>query len=217
MTSLTTSTAAVILVGGLARRMGGGDKCRQVVGGQTILARTISTISPQVNALALNANNDPARFADTALPIQADPVPGHPGPLAGILAGLDWVAATGHRWLLSIPGDCPFLPPDLASRLHQARGQATYAVAASGGWTHPVIALWPTSCREDLRQALRSGERKIDAFTAGHPTARAEWPTTPFDPFLNVNTPDDLAQANRIAQAEGGAAQTAPSATPRPG
>lgn len=199
------STAAIILAGGLARRMGGGDKCRQAVRGQTILARTVATVAAQASALALNANGDPARFADTGLPILPDPVPGHPGPLAGILAGLDWAAAGGHGWLLSVPGDCPFLPPNLLARLHGARADAAIAVAASGGHLHPVIAVWPTTCRDDLRHALLDGHRKVGAFMARYPTATAEWPTIPFDPFLNVNTSADLTEADRVAADQPGA------------
>lgn len=193
---MTEPTLGVILAGGLARRMGGGDKCRVLVGGHTVLARTIATLAPQLEALAINANGDPARFADSGLPILPDSVPGHPGPLAGILAGLDWAAARNAAWLLSAPGDCPFLPNDLVARLHAARGAATYAVAASAGWTHPVIALWPVACREDLRAALLAGERKIDAFTARSTTAQAEWPAQPHDPFMNLNTPQDVAESN---------------------
>ena len=196
---MRSDTVGVILAGGLARRMGGGDKCRVMVGGRTVLARTIATLAPQVARLALNANGDPGRFADTVLPVLPDPVPGHPGPLAGILAGLDWAAGLGATWLLSAPGDCPFLPGDLVARLHAARGEATYAVAASGGWTHPVVALWPAMCRDDLRAALLAGQRKIDAFTARHTTAQAEWPVTPFDPYMNLNTPDDVAAAGALA------------------
>ncbi len=197
--SEAAGTVAVILAGGLARRMGGGDKCRQVVGGRTIIARTIATIGPQVRAIAVNANGDPARFADLGLPVLADSMPGHPGPLAGILAGLDWAAVGGAAWMLSVPGDCPFLPSDVAARLHAACGDATFAVAASGGWTHPVVGLWPVGCRDELRAALLAGERKIDAFTARHRTARAEWPTETVDPFLNVNTPEDWAHADAMA------------------
>ena len=197
---MSPPTACIILAGGLARRMGGGDKGRQIVNGQAIIARTIATLSAQAAPLALSANGDPARFADLGLPILADPMPGYPGPLAGILAGLNWAAEHGMTWLVSVPGDCPFLPKDLVTRLHLARNDATYAVAASGGWTHPVIALWPTACRHDLQAALLSGERKIDAFTAHHETAQAEWPTDPLDPFLNVNTIEDLAAANRLAR-----------------
>jgi molybdopterin-guanine dinucleotide biosynthesis protein A len=194
------TTACIILAGGLATRMGGGDKCRQCVGGQSIIARTIATLTPQATPIALNANGDPARFQDLGLSILPDPLPNHPGPLAGILAGLDWAATSGIPWLVSVPGDCPFLPTDLVARLHEARHQATYVVAASGGWAHPVIALWPTHCREALRRTLLAGQRKIDAFTTPHETARAEGPTTPFDPFLNVNTLADLAEADRLAK-----------------
>ena len=196
---LVRQTAGVILAGGLARRMGGGDKGRQVVGGRSILARTVACITPQVSRLALNANGDPARFADLGLPVIPDPLPGYPGPLAGILAGLLWATASGAEWLVSIPGDCPFLPEDLVSRLHAARGNAVFAVAASGGRTHPVAALWPVSCQVELQAALSAGERKIDAFTARHPSALAEWPTQPRDPFLNVNTAHDLATAEQVA------------------
>lgn len=199
---MSDETVAVILAGGLARRMGGGDKSRLVVGGRSVLARTVATIAPQVAALALNANGDLARFADLALPVLPDAMPGHPGPLAGILAGLDWAQEQGAAWLLSVPGDCPFLPHDLINRLHQARAAAgtRYACAASGGWTHPVIGLWPVDCREALRTALEAGQRKIDAFTAQGGAAQAEWPIAAFDPFMNLNTPEDLADADALAQ-----------------
>ena len=203
---MSDATVAVILAGGLARRMGGGDKSRLVVGGRTVLARTVATIAPQVSALALNANGDPARFADLALPVLPDAMQGHPGPLAGILAGLDWAQGRGATWLLSVPGDCPFLPDDLLLRLHQARIAAgtRYACAASGGWTHPVVGLWPVDCRDALGAALEGGQRKIDAFTARGGAAQAEWPVEPLDPFFNLNTPDDLARADTLARRTAG-------------
>ena len=187
-----TEVAGVILAGGLARRMGGGDKCRLLVGGRSILERTVTALRPQVAALALNANGDPARFADMGLPVLADTVPGHPGPLAGVLAGLDWAAAQDADWLLSAPGDCPYLPGDLVTRFMAERGGAEFVVAASGGRTHPVAGLWPVACRDTLRASLGAGERKIDAFTSRFRTAAVEWPTQPVDPFLNLNTPEDL-------------------------
>ena len=195
-----TGTVAVLLAGGLARRMGGGDKCRLVVGGRTIIDRAIGCIAPQVGGIVINANGDLARFDDLGLPVVADPVPGHPGPLAGILAGLDWAAGRSAAWVVSVPGDCPFLPPDLVARLHAARAAsgAVFACAASGGWTHPVAGLWPVDLREELRAALLAGARKIDAYTRPDRTARAEWPATPVDPFFNVNTPEDLAAASRL-------------------
>ena len=196
-------TAAVILAGGLARRMGGGDKCRQVVGGRSILARTIGCVGPQVDRMAINANGDPARFQDTGLLVLPDTVAGHPGPLAGVLAGLEWAEGEGARWLLSVPGDCPFLPGDLAARLHAARsdGGADIACAMSGGRSHPVAALWATRLREGLREALWRGERKVGAFTGRHGVTVAEWPAEEGDPFLNVNSPEDLAWANAQALA----------------
>lgn len=201
------STVGVILAGGLARRMGGGDKGLRLVGGQTVLERVIERLRPQVDALIINANGDPARFVSLGLPVVADGVPDHPGPLAGVLAGLDWAAdhVPQAEWIVTVPGDGPFLPADLVARLHQARAQAgvPFACAASGGWTHPVIALWPQGMRETLRRALLGGARKIDAFTGAHGAAAAEWPTQPVDPFFNVNTPEELAEADRLAASLG--------------
>ncbi len=189
------TTAAVILAGGLARRMGGGDKSRLLVGGRSILARIVDCLVPQLDRVALNANGDPVRFADFGLPVLPDPLPGNPGPLAGVLAGLDWAAANRAEWLVSVSGDCPFLPGDLVTRLHAARGAGRMAVAASGGRTHPVVALWPTGCRSELREFLSAGERKVGAFTARLGGGVAEWAAEPIDPFFNVNSPEDLARA----------------------
>jgi len=197
-------TLGLVLAGGLARRMGGGDKARIAIGGATILQRVLARIGPQCAAVVINANGDPERFADTGLPVVADSVPDFAGPLAGILAGLDFAAreAPGLEWLLSVPGDCPFLPLDLVARLHQARraAGAPLACARSGEWRHPVVALWPVALREDLRRALiDEGLRKIEIWTARHGVAIAEWPAEPVDPFFNVNTPDDAARAEAIA------------------
>ncbi|AMJ63329.1 molybdenum cofactor guanylyltransferase MobA [Bosea sp. PAMC 26642] len=196
-------TLGLLLAGGLARRMGGGDKPLRTIAGRTILAHVIERLAPQCEGLLVNANGDPARFAAYGLPVVADSVPDFAGPLAGILAGLDWMAQ--HRsdlhWLVSVAADTPFIPRDLVVRLHQAREQAgvPLACAASGGWTHPVIGLWPVRLREELRHALTvEGERKIDRWTARHGCASAEWPVTPVDPFFNANRPDDLAEAERL-------------------
>ncbi|WAJ31485.1 molybdenum cofactor guanylyltransferase MobA [Antarcticirhabdus aurantiaca] len=199
------ATIGLVLAGGLSRRMGGGDKPLRLVGGETILDRVVARLVPQCDGLVLNANGDPARFAALGLPVVSDPLPDHPGPLAGILAGLDWAAE--HRpdaaLLASVAGDGPFLPPDLVERLRAARSAAgaTIAVAASGGRDHPVIALWPVALRGALREALvGEGLRKVGAFVGRFPVARAEWPTDPVDPFFNANTPDDLAEAERLAR-----------------
>jgi molybdenum cofactor guanylyltransferase len=196
-------TIGVILAGGLARRLGGGDKSLRTVGGKTVLVRLVDRIAPQVTRIILNANDDPARFAGIGLPVVPDSLPDHPGPLAGVLAGLEWAAAEapGVEWVMTVPGDAPFLPRDLAQRLHAARVRdgATFVCAASGGWTHPVIALWPVAKTAELRRAVADeGLRKVDRFTGRYPCSAVEWPTQPVDPFFNVNTPEDLAEADRL-------------------
>lgn len=197
----------VILAGGLARRMGGGDKTLLQVGGQTVLARLIARLLPQTSGLVLNANGDPARFAAFGLPVVPDDLPDRPGPLAGVLAGLDYAASRpGVEWVLSVPADAPFVPADLVSRLRSERGGAALACAASGGRTHPVVTLWPVALRHDLRRALvRDRLRKVGAYVDRHGAAVVEWPAVPIDPFLNVNTADDLALADRAARAGPGA------------
>ena len=199
-------TLGLVLAGGLARRMGGGDKARLKIGGSTILDRVLATLSAQCSGVIINANGDPERFADTGCPVVPDNVPGYPGPLAGILAGLDWLAAqnNGIEWIVSVPGDCPFLPDDLVERLHQARRKlgagVPLACARSGEWRQPVIGLWPLALRQDLRKALVQEDlRKIEAWTARHGIAVADWPVEPYDPFFNVNTPEDAERAARIA------------------
>jgi molybdopterin-guanine dinucleotide biosynthesis protein A len=199
----------LILAGGLARRMGGGDKARITIAGRTILARVLATMTPQCGRLIINANGDPARFADTTLPVVADSIPDFAGPLAGILAGLDWAAAHAPDVadVASVPGDCPFLPSDLVQRLATARAAAKtpLACARSGDWRHPVVGLWPVALREDLRQALLvEGLHKIEIWTARHGVAIADWPAEPVDPFFNVNTPEDVAAAERVATQEHG-------------
>ncbi|MBY0361071.1 MAG: molybdenum cofactor guanylyltransferase MobA [Phreatobacter sp.] len=183
--------------------MGGGDKPLRSVGGVTLLDRAVARIGPQCDGLVVNANGDPARFAGLGLPVVADTVEGFAGPLAGILAALEWMAAQrpGTDWLVSIPTDSPFLPADLVKRLHAARETAGTALACarSGDQTHPVVGLWPVSLAADLRHALVVEDmRKIDRWTARHGIAEAAWPTLPYDPFFNANSPEDLAEAETI-------------------
>ncbi len=199
---MKADTLAVVLAGGLARRMGGGDKPLRLLAGQPLLAHVLARVAPQVAAVVLNANGDAGRFAAFGLPVLADPLPDYPGPLAGVLAALDWAAE--HRpeltTVLSVPGDGPFLPGDLRARLEAARAVAgvPMACAASGGWTHPPIGLWPVALRGALREGLLAGERKIDRWTARFGCASAEWPVAPHDPFFNANAPEDLAAAEEI-------------------
>jgi molybdopterin-guanine dinucleotide biosynthesis protein A len=190
----------VVLAGGLARRMGGGDKPLRLLAGRPMLDHVLAALRPQVAGLALNANGDAARFAAWGLPVLADPLPDFPGPLAGILAGMDWAAGLGARWLVSAPGDSPLLPDDYVARLWAAREAAgvTLACAESDGQTHPPCGLWDVTLREDLRSAMLGGERKIDRWTARHGVAHAAWPAMPLDPFFNANTAEDLAEAEAL-------------------
>ena len=211
MTDPTTTSPipGVLLAGGLARRMGGGDKPMRQIAGRTILQRVIARLEPQCDGLILNANGDPARFAAFGLPVIPDGVADFPGPLAGILAGLDWVAANRPEvaFMLSTAADCPFLPRDLVTRLDLARiaQDAQLAVAASDGQSHPVIGLWSVSLREDLRHALVVEDvRKIDRWTARYRLATVTWPIHPLDPFFNANTIEDVAEADRLAALDGG-------------
>ena len=208
VTTEIPATQGVLLAGGLARRMGGGDKPMRTIGGRTILERVIARLSPQCGGLILNANGDPARFAAFGLQVVADDVPGFPGPLAGILAALDWTAANRPEiaWVLSAAGDCPFLPRDLVARLHETREResAQLAVAASGDQSHPVIGLWRVALRDELRHALVVEDlRKIDRWTARHGVAPAAWPAEPVDPFFNANAPEDIARAEALIAARG--------------
>ncbi len=205
--TVTPSTLCIILAGGLARRMGGGDKPLRTIGGKTILDHVIGRMTPQCAGLAINANGDPARFAPWGLHVEPDSVEGFVGPLAGVLAGMDWAARTRPdcRWVVSVAADCPFLPDDLVERFQAAHTdeEADIAVASSEGQSHPVIALWRVDLREDLRRALvDENMRKIDRWTARYKVANVEWPVAPVDPFFNANTPEDIALAETLLGGE---------------
>ena len=202
-TGAEDAVIGVLLAGGLARRMGGGDKPLRMIAGKTILDHVIERLRPQCSDLVINANGDAARFAPWRLPVVPDSVEGFAGPLAGILAGLDWAAAhrPAIRHVVSVAADTPFIPRDLVARLAAgARAErAQLACAASGGWSHPVIGLWPVAIRDELRHALTvDDERKIDRFTRRFALATVTWPTDPIDPFFNANEPDDLSIAEAL-------------------
>jgi len=195
----------LLLAGGQSRRMGGGDKSLRLLGGRTLLDRVIERMRPQVSALVLNVNGDPARFAAFGLPVAADGVADFAGPLAGILAGLDWAAANRPDCPLvaSVATDAPFLPMDLVARLYEGmkREGADLACAASQGQPHPVIGLWPTRLREDLRRALvAEGVRKVDVWTARYRLATVAFPVGEIDPFFNANRPEDLDAAATLLE-----------------
>ncbi|MFD0979155.1 molybdenum cofactor guanylyltransferase MobA [Tropicimonas aquimaris] len=199
--------AGVILAGGLATRMGGGDKGLRPLGDRRLIDHVISRLAPQVGAMALNANGDPARLAEFGLPILPDPIPGHPGPLAGVLAGLDWAAEAGVPAIVTAAADTPFFPEDLVARLSAAAGPKGLALAGSRDsdrklWRQPTFGLWPVSLRHDLRAALEDGLRKVVLWTDRHEAGLAEFDATTRDPFFNVNTPEDIRAAERLLEAQ---------------
>jgi len=196
----------LLLAGGQSRRMGGGDKALRLLAGQTMLDRVIDRVRPQVAALVLNANGEPSRFARFGLPVVADSIADFAGPLAGILAGLDWTAANRPDCplVVSLATDAPFLPTDLVARLAEGMKsqKAELACAASGGQPHPVIGLWPVRLREELRHALTAeGIRKVDVWTERYPLATVDFPVTTVDPFFNANRPEDLDRAAALLAA----------------
>lgn len=193
----------VLLAGGQARRMGGGDKCLRLLAGRPILAHVIERIAPQADALVLNANGDPDRFETFGLEVIPDVIEGFAGPLAGVLTGMEWVLANRPEcpWIVTIATDTPFLPVDLVPRMMAAleNEQAELASAVSDGRTHPVFGLWPVSLADALRSAMVDEDmRKVDRFTGRYRLAEAVFPTEPFDPFFNTNRPEDLEQAERL-------------------
>ncbi len=200
---MRSDTVGIVLAGGRSTRMGGGDKCLRDLGGKPILAHILERARPQVAALALNANGDPGRFGGFGLPVVADTVDGYAGPLAGVLAGLDWAAANlpDARWVASFASDAPFFPRDLVARFHEtvARDGADLACAASDGQAHPVFGLWRIDLREDLRDAMtREKIYKVDRWTARYRLATVEFAVAGGDPFFNANRPEDLAAAGAL-------------------
>ena len=200
---MTSPIVAVLLAGGLARRMGGGDKCLREVAGRPLLSRVIERILPQVDHVVLNANGDPERFSEFGLPVIADVVEGNAGPLAGILTGLDWAArhVTECEWVVSVPTDAPFLPMDYVARMMAAieDEDAELACASTNGRTHPVAGLWAVRLMLELRSALIDEDiRKIDQWTVRYRLADVEFSSEPIDPFFNANRPEDLKAAEVI-------------------
>lgn len=193
----------VILAGGQATRMGGGDKGLRLLGGQSLLERVQGRLAPQVDRLALNANGDPARFSTIGLPVIRDSIEGFAGPLAGVLAGLDWAADQGAETIVTAAADTPFFPCDLVPQLLlAAEGMAHPLVLAAtpdtdrGRARHPTFGLWPVALRDELREALDRGVRKVVQWTQQHGGREAMFPHE--DAFFNVNTPEDLARAETM-------------------
>ncbi|MBP0578457.1 molybdenum cofactor guanylyltransferase MobA [Labrys sp. LIt4] len=199
MQKTESAVMGVILAGGLSRRMGGGDKGLSLLDGRTILERIAARLRPQVAALFLNANGDARRFKALGLSILPDGVPDFPGPLAGVLAGLDHAAQAGFDEVAVVPCDAPFLPADLVTRLRAGTQAGRGAVAVSAGRRHPTAALWPVHLRTALRKALvEEDQRRVETFLRRHDFAEVVWPAEPFDPFANVNDPGGMAEAEAL-------------------
>ncbi|MDP7149843.1 MAG: molybdenum cofactor guanylyltransferase MobA [Paracoccaceae bacterium] len=214
---MTEHIVGIILAGGRATRMGGGDKCLMPLTDKAnLLDVVIKRLDRQVEAMALNANGDPARFANYGLPVLADDVDGFAGPLAGILAGLDWAAGLGASHVVSVAADTPFFPRDLVPRLYENRGPEGLALAANydengNYWRQPTFGIWPVALRGALRAALLDGMRKIVLWTDTHQAGEAVFGSADgsgatvagVDPFFNVNTPEDLQKAQHLARHRG--------------
>jgi len=212
-----TKPLGVILAGGLATRMGGGDKGLLPLGDGTLLDQVIARLAPQVAGMALNANGDASRFDAVGLPVLPDSIEGFAGPLAGVLAGLDWAAEQGADTVVSVAADTPFFPTDLVGQLlatsegqahplvlaatPRAEGEKTKSMSRSGLIRHPTFGLWPTALRDDLRAALKDGLRKVVIWTGKHDGREAVF-EGPGEPFFNVNTPDDLIRAQAMLENE---------------
>lgn len=188
--------AGLILAGGQGRRMGRVDKARLVIGGETLVARAVGRLGPQVDALAISANGDTARFS-AGVPVLEDAIPDG-GPLSGVLAGLDWAAEAGFESVATVAVDTPFFPRDLVARL-VAKGVPSVAATGSADAPrlHPTCALWPVSARDRLRDWLLSGERKVMLFAESLGARAVLFPDEAA--FFNVNTPSDLDAAERMA------------------
>lgn len=194
----------LILAGGRGRRMGEGNlKYLRTLSSRTLLEHALARARPQVDTLLINSASAPAMLRSHGMPVVPDTVPGFAGPLAGVLAGMEHVASNFPRahWLVTMAVDTPWFPLDLVQRLAAQRraDDAEIAIAASGGRTHPVFALWPLAIAAQLRVALEvEGQRKVEAFQARYRRVLVEWPCEPHDPFFNINTPDDLVWAEQV-------------------
>lgn len=204
--SSTAPVVGILLAGGKSSRMGGGDKCMRPLGGRPILAHIIERLRPQVSDMIVNANGELGRFAPFGLTVVEDSVAGFAGPLAGVLAGLEWIKR--HRpdiaCGVTVATDTPFFPADLVRRFLAVQGdRPALAVARSAEAVHPVIGLWPVALADDIENALKHGLHKVGAFTVEHRAIEVPFPPvtiggTEIDPFFNINRPEDLAEAEAL-------------------
>jgi molybdenum cofactor guanylyltransferase len=198
---ITDSVIGVILAGGLSRRMGGGDKGLRLLGGKSILRHVVERVVPQVGRVIVNANGDPGRFADLGLPVVPDSLPDFPGPLAGVLAGMEWARANAPdaTHVATVAGDSPFVPRDLVARMAAELPKAQLVSVRSAGQDYPIIGLWPVALAGELRKAMvEEAMRKVDRWTQRYRLAVVEFAADRVDPFFNANAPEDLDEAERL-------------------
>ncbi len=201
--SNSKNVLGVILAGGQSRRFGGGDKFIKELNGEALVDRVVERVRPQTEQMIISSNSETPHLTKFGLPIVADTIHGFAGPLAGILTGMEWTRQhyPDIEWIVSFPSDAPFVPLDCVSKmLEQAQmDNAEIVCASSAGRTHPVCALWRIDLADNLRQAMEEEEmRKIDLWTARHRLSALEFSDQPFDPFFNINRPEDLEQAEVI-------------------
>lgn len=200
MAPTMTQIAGVILAGGQATRMGGQDKGMMQLAGVPLIDRVIARLKPQCTTLAISANGDLSRFADFGYPVFSDGTEDSQGPLAGVLAGLDWAARTGFEAIVTVATDTPFFPPDLVARLHAGSSPEGFGMAVTEAeerrFWHPTFALWPVALRHDLREALRHNQRRMRQFAESKDVVPVMFENSAAqDVFFNINTPEDLARA----------------------
>lgn len=200
-----TKVAGIVLAGGLSTRMGGQDKCLLKLGDKTLLQRAVDKLTLQVDVVAINTNSREAAYRAIGLPVLHDSFEGYAGPLAGVLAGMEWAQSIGAEHVATVAADTPFFPNDLVAKMQEAlaaaSGQIAIAETPSGGtkfFNHPTFGLWPVALRDDLRDALGQGVRKVVQWVAPHGMVKAAFPADPFDPFFNVNRPSDYEKAQQF-------------------
>lgn len=200
-----TVIAGVVLAGGLSTRMGGQDKCLLQLGDQSLLQQTINRLIPQVDMIAINTNSDAPEYQQTDLPVLPDTFKGFAGPLAGVLTGMEWAAENGADYVVTVAADTPFFPKNLVQVMHKAlieqSGQIAIAETPAKDarfYNHPTFGLWPISLKDDLHGALESGVRKVIQWAKPHGVAKATFSAEPFDPFFNVNRPEDFQKAQEF-------------------
>ena len=190
--------AGLILAGGSGLRLGGADKAMVALGDRPLLRHVLDRFAPQVDVIAVSANGDPARLARFGAEVLPDRTGAGLGPLAGLLEGMIWAASRGHARLATVAVDTPFLPCDMVATLDRGAGARGIALASSDSGLHPTAAIWPTDLAADLAGAIAAGERRLGRYALDRGAVRVAFASDGHDPFLNVNTPEDLDSAIRL-------------------